>query len=238
MQSSSIADAISVILARSASARFADKNIAYLGPKRLLEWVISAALGSGVIAKVYVSTDSHQYADIARKAGAVPIMRPRELTLDTSTPEDAMVHALDYANAAGDNPRIAALLQATTPLTKPETVRRAVIAVRNGFDTSISIFLADKKPWWALKMLADGTLEPFMVLPKDSPYNSQVTPPVYYPTGGVYAFKTEFFRKTRLITGGRTCGIPTEWFEAIDIDYKHDLDFARFALEHLDLQHE
>jgi N-acylneuraminate cytidylyltransferase len=225
-----------VILARSASSRFPDKNIAYLGSKRLLEWVISAALSSRVIGKIYVSTDSEQYSTIARNAGALPINRPQKLTTDIATPEDAIAHALDYMRALGENPSIVAVLQATTPLTKAETISRAVSAVQGDFDTSVSIFLADKKPWWALKMQEDGSLEPFMRLAKDSPYNAQIPPPVYYPTGGVYAFKTEFFRRTHMITGGRTCGILVEWFEAIDIDYKHDLDFAIFALNRLDIE--
>lgn len=232
------ADTVSLILARSASIRFPDKNISYLGPKRLLEWVISAAFTSGVVGKVFVSTDSEQYATIARNVGAVAIDRPQELTTDIATPEDAVAHALDCMSAAGENPSVVALLQATTPLTRPQTIERAVSAVRGEFDTSISIFLADKKPWWALKMQEDGSLEPFMVLPKGSPYSAQVPPPVYYPTGGVYAFKTVFFRETHMITGGKTCGVPTEWYEAIDIDYKHDLDFARFALERLNLNPE
>jgi N-acylneuraminate cytidylyltransferase/CMP-N,N'-diacetyllegionaminic acid synthase len=165
-------------------------------------------------------------------------MRPHELTADTATPEAAVAHALDYVNEKGDKPGAAVLLQATTPLTRAETVKRAVHAVRDDFDTAVSIFLADKKPWWAFKMHTDGTVEPFMVLPKDSPYSAQVTPPVYYPTGGVYAFKTAFFRETNMITGGKTYGVAVEWYEAIDIDYDYDLEFAKFALESLGLKRE
>ena len=83
-------------------------------------------------------------------------------------------------------------------------------------------------------MDSEGSLEPFMVLPGDSPYNVEVPPPLYYPTGGVYAFKTAFFRKTNRVYGGRTCGVVVEWYEAIDIDYEHDLEFARFALARLE----
>jgi N-acylneuraminate cytidylyltransferase len=161
-------------------------------------------------------------------------MRPAELTTETATSEAAMAHALDYLSAIGDRPEIAALQQATTPLTRAETIRKAIRAVRNDFDTALSVFLAGKKPWWALKMCANGGLEPFMVLPKDSPYNAQVTLPLYYPTGGVYAFKTDFFRRTNMVYGGRTHGVLVEWYEAIDIDYEHDLEFARYVLTRLD----
>lgn len=226
-----VEDTISVILARSGSSRFPNKNIAYLGPKRLLEWSVSAAIDSKAISKVYVSTNSDSYAEIASNAGAVPIMRPAELSTETATSEATMAHALSYLSRVGVRPKIVAMQQVTTPLTKPETIRKAVLATQRDFDTALSIVLADKKPWWAFKMRSDGSLEPFMVLAEDSPYNVEVPPPLYYPTGGVYAFKTEFFRQTNRVYGGRACGIPVEWYEAIDIDYEHDLEFARFALK-------
>jgi CMP-N-acetylneuraminic acid synthetase len=222
---------VSIILARSGSNRFPDKNIAQLGPKRLLEWVISAAIESGVISKVYVSTDSERYAEITKTAGAFPIMRPAELCTETATSEDALGHALAELSAAGLKPKVAVLQQPTTPLTEPSTIRKAVAAVQSGFETSTSIVLADKKPWWAFKMDAEGRLEHFLVLPKDSPYNMEVPPPLYYPTGGVYAFNTDYFRRTHKVYGGQAYGVLVQWYEAIDIDYEQDLEFARFALK-------
>jgi CMP-N,N'-diacetyllegionaminic acid synthase len=228
---------VSVILARSGSNRFRDKNIAYLGSKRLLEWAISAALESGVVSDVYVSTDSGRYAKIASDAGAVPIKRPPELATHDSTSEATMAHALDYIRSKGIRPGVAVLQQATTPLTKPGTIKKTVLAAQSDFDTALSIVLGDKKPWWGFKMQPDGSLEHFMTLPKDSPYNVEQPPPVYYPTGGVYAFKTDFFRRTGMVYGGRMYGVVVEWYEAIDIDFEHDLEFARFALKLLKIDH-
>jgi CMP-N,N'-diacetyllegionaminic acid synthase len=228
-----IDEAVAVVLARSGSSRFPGKNIAYLGSKRLIEWALSAALDSGAVSRVYLSTDSKQYAEIAEKAGASSILRPPEFATETATSEATMGHALGYLAGIGVNPQIVAMQQATTPLTKPETIRKAITAVRNDFDTAQSVVLADKKPWWALKMNPQGGLEPFMVLPQDSRYNVEVPPPLYYPTGGVYTFKTEFFRRTNRVTGGKAFGVSVEWYEAIDIDYEHDLEFARWALQYL-----
>jgi len=230
-------DAVAVILARSGSSRFPGKNIAYLGSKRLIEWSVLAAINSKAVSKVYLSTDSKQYAEIAEKAGADTIPRPLEFATETATSEATMGHAIDYLARIGVNPLIIAMQQATTPLTRAETIRKAVSAVREGYDTAESVVLADKKPWWALKMDSEGRLEPFLTLPKDSAYNVEVPPLLYYPTGGVYAFKTEFFRRTGRVTGGKAFGVRVDWYEAIDIDYEHDLEFARFALSRLDSVH-
>jgi CMP-N,N'-diacetyllegionaminic acid synthase len=227
------ARAVTIICARSGSNRFPDKNVAYLGPKRLLEWAILAAAESDTISKVYVSTDSRRYAEVSERAGATAIMRPPELATESATSEDTMEHALNYLSDMQERPQIAVMQQATTPFTKPETINSAVSAVNIGFDTALSIVLADKKPWWAFKMNSNRSLEPFMTLPKDSAYNVEAPPPLYYPTGGVYAFNTEFFRRTHRIYGGRTYGVLVDWYEAIDIDYEHDLEFARWALQYL-----
>lgn len=186
-----------------------------------------------MISNVYVSTDSRGYAEIAERAGATPIMRPPDLATESATSEDTMEHALNCLSDMQVSPQIAVMQQATTPFTKPETINSAVSAVRTGFDTALSIVLADKKPWWAFEMNSDGRLEPFMTLPNDSTYNVEVPPPLYYPTGGVYAFNTDFFRRTHRIYGGRTYGVLVDWYEAIDIDYEHDLEFARWALQYL-----
>ena len=221
---------VSIIPARSGSRRFPDKNIAYLGPKRLIEWVVSSALACQAISSVYVSTDSDRYAEIARLAGAVPIARPPELSTETISSEAVVSHSLKNLDIIGVRPKIAVVLQPTSPLTKTETITKAISAVVANFDTALSVFPADKKPWWALKMNPDGSLERYMAPPRDQ--SKEFEAKLFYPTGGVYAFKTDFFRRTSMLIGGRICGIPVNWYEAIDIDYEHDLEFANFVLEH------
>jgi len=229
---SSAEGVISIIPARSGSKRFPDKNITYLGSKRLLEWVISAALTSKAISRVYVSTDSDRYAEIAKNAGAIPLKRPAQLSTETATSEAVIGHALDHLSRIDKIAKIIVLQQPTSPLTKTETIAKAIAAVRGGFDSALSVFPAQKKPWWALKMNSDGSLEPFMHLPKEPQYSAPALQPLYYPTGGVYAFKAEFFRRTNAVYGGRAYGVLVDWQEAIDIDCEYDLEFAKYVLEH------
>ena len=70
---------IALIPARSGSKRVSDKNIRPLGGHPLIAYTISAARTSSLFSKVLVSTDSEQYARIARYYGAeVPFLRPQE----------------------------------------------------------------------------------------------------------------------------------------------------------------
>jgi len=68
---------IGLIPARSGSKRVANKNTMLIGGHPLLAYAISAAIDSGVFDRVVVSTDSPEYAAIAKHYGAeVPNLRP------------------------------------------------------------------------------------------------------------------------------------------------------------------
>ena len=79
---------IALIPARAGSKRVPDKNIKPLAGHPVMAYTIAAALQSEVFSDVIVSTDSEQYADIARYYGAeVPFLRPADLAGDVSPDE-------------------------------------------------------------------------------------------------------------------------------------------------------
>ena len=61
---------IAIIPIRSGSKGLKDKNILPLNGKPLVAWTIESALASNVFDKVFVSTDSEYYAEIAKEYGA------------------------------------------------------------------------------------------------------------------------------------------------------------------------
>ena len=68
-----------IIPARGGSKGIKNKNIKYLGDKPLIAWSIDHAIKSKHNMRIIVSTDSEEYAEIARKYGAeVPFIRPKE----------------------------------------------------------------------------------------------------------------------------------------------------------------
>ncbi|MBA3402391.1 MAG: acylneuraminate cytidylyltransferase family protein, partial [Actinobacteria bacterium] len=71
--------AVAFVPARSGSERVPGKNVRALAGHPLLAYAIETALQSGVFARVVVSTDSQEIAEIARWYGAeVPFLRPAE----------------------------------------------------------------------------------------------------------------------------------------------------------------
>ena len=77
--------AVALIPARAGSKRVPHKNIAPLNGHPLIAYTICAARKSGVFDGVIVSTDSEEYAAIARHYGAeIPFLRPAAFAGDTS----------------------------------------------------------------------------------------------------------------------------------------------------------
>ncbi|HAC68696.1 MAG TPA: pseudaminic acid cytidylyltransferase, partial [Pseudomonas sp.] len=69
--------AIAIIPARGGSKRIPRKNIKTFHGRPMIAYSIRAALDSGLFARVIVSTDDAEIAEVARAYGAeVPFMRP------------------------------------------------------------------------------------------------------------------------------------------------------------------
>src|SRR5215207_4779775 len=76
---------VGLIPARAGSKRVKNKNIKPLADHPVMAYSIASALESGVFGEVIVSTDSEQFADIAKHYGAsVPFLRPEEYAGDRS----------------------------------------------------------------------------------------------------------------------------------------------------------
>ena len=77
--------AIALIPARAGSKRVEHKNIYRLNGHPLIAYTISAAIDSGIFEKVFVSTESAEYAEISKHYGAdVEFLRPNEYATDES----------------------------------------------------------------------------------------------------------------------------------------------------------
>ena len=86
---------IGLIPARFGSKRIPNKNAMPLDGHPLIAYTFAMAIDSGVFERVVVSTDSPDYADIARHYGAeVPFLRPRDLAADSSRDFDWIHHLL------------------------------------------------------------------------------------------------------------------------------------------------
>ena len=111
-----MSEVVALIPARAGSKGVPGKNIRLLGGYSLLAWSIAASLKTKSIDRVIVSTDSEEYATLARELGAdVPFLRPAELSGDRSTDYDFVLHSLNWLRENSSEPDYIVHIRPTTP---------------------------------------------------------------------------------------------------------------------------
>ena len=135
-----MANVVAVIPARSGSKSVVDKNIKLLGGHPLIAYSISAAQLSSRIDRIIVSTDSIEYASIAREYGAeIPFLRPPEISGDNSTDYECIKHILDWMqNEENFLPTYLVHLRPTTPLREINYIDMAIDLIKkNNYATAL-----------------------------------------------------------------------------------------------------
>src|SRR6516164_8690846 len=109
---------LALIPARRGSNSLPHKNIRAVGGKPLLAWSVDHALAAKKVTRTIVSTDSPDYAAIARQFGAeAPFLRPEEIAGDLSTDLEVFEHALKWLEVhEGYQPQICVHLRPTHPV--------------------------------------------------------------------------------------------------------------------------
>lgn len=216
---------VTIITARGGSKGVPRKNIKPLNGTPLVVYAIKAALSSGAVSRVFVSTDDAEIAEVAKKFGAEVIDRPKELADDKVTLEPVIKHALDYLEKKENYvPDFVSLIQPTSPLLKPETIRECVDRVVNmGFDSCITAFLPDTYEWKWRPILDKSGKE--IAFEPEVPVMKRVVrqdlPKVYHENGAFYITKTSLFRKIGHRWGGKMAIVEMTEEDSIQIDSEY-----------------
>jgi CMP-N,N'-diacetyllegionaminic acid synthase len=205
-----------VIPARGGSKGVLKKNIKILGDKPLIAHAIECAQKSKSASKIIVSTDSEEIAAVAKLQGCDTIMRPEELSTDTSNVVSAVEHVYQELNQVFD---IIVLLQPTAPLRTAEDLDTIVSMFENEeiIDGVISVIpMDDMHPARMYNLLSNDEMVPFLNDGETS--RRQDLNPVYYRNGCFYAVRTPaFFReKSFMVQHKKGYVMNAEWLANID----------------------
>lgn len=213
---------ITIIPARGGSKGVPRKNIKLLNSKPLIAYTIEAALHSGVVDRVFVSTDDAEIAEVAKKFGAEVIDRPKELAGDKVTLEPVIRHALEFLEINENYiPDFISCIQPTSPLLKPEIVKSCVNrVVSGGFDSCITAFLPETYEWkWKPTYDASGkevSFEPEVPVMKR--VVRQDLPKIYHENGAFYITKTSLFKEVGHRWGGKMAVVEMGEEDSVQID--------------------
>lgn len=222
---------LAIIPARSGSKGLKDKNIRLMHGKPLLAYSIEAALDSGCFAEVMVSTDSQQYADIAKTHGAsVPFLRDEKNARDQSSSWDMVDEVLAKYHEQGEDFDSFCLLQPTSPLRNAEDIRNAYeLFFEKKAKAVVSVCEAEHSPLWCGQLPESLSFEHF--LSEANTGRRQDMGRFYRLNGAIYIADTERYRENHYLydKDGYAYIMPQE--RSIDIDTKLDFTFAELILD-------
>ncbi len=192
-------DVLALVTARGGSKGVPGKNTKLLDGKPLLAWSIDAAKHSSSVARIVISTDGSEIAELGRQWGAeAPFIRPPELAADASSHIDVLVHAIEWFEAnEGYRPEYVLTLQPTSPLRTAADIDAAyAIATAHGADAVVGVEETHHHPFLVRKIGPDGRLEEFMHTEIEY-LRRQDLPAAYAVNGAIFLNRRESLLRDR-----------------------------------------
>ncbi|MBV5337205.1 MAG: pseudaminic acid cytidylyltransferase [Deltaproteobacteria bacterium] len=185
---------IAVIPARGGSKRIPGKNIKLFSGKPIIAYSIEAALESGVVDRVIVSTDDEAIAKTAEALGAeVPFVRPCDISDDYTPTVPVIKHAIEWVAANLGKVSEVCCIYATAPFVTPNGIREAYARLMQN-NVQGYVFTATTFPFpiqRAFRIKADGHCEMFH--PELYNARSQDLEEAYQDAGQFYWGKSESY---------------------------------------------
>lgn len=232
---------VAIIPARGGSQAIANKNIRDFAGKPLIAWTIETALTTKNIARVIVSTDSPEIAEIAKSYGAeVPFLRPKELADHNSSIEPVLGHAVSWlAENEGYHCDSVTLLFPTNPLRWPYQIEACLELFYNS-DADMVLTVnespAHYTPFWTMVENEQGQLSYFSGQNLEDGYTKRQDFPVtcYAKNDLVFVIKTQnLLKENPTIFGGRVKKIVTDRIYDGDINNEEDWQITLLSFNFL-----
>jgi CMP-N-acetylneuraminic acid synthetase len=224
---------LGLIPARGGSKGVPRKNIRLLGGKPLLHYTAQAALASGRLSKVILSTDEEQIAEIGRSCGLeTPFLRPPELACDDTPMLPVIQHAVRWMERDGHSFDAVCLLQPTNPLRRAADIDACIDLLETSRADSVVTILpvpSEYNPHWVyfrdergLLSLSTGEASPIT--------RRQELPAAFHREGSVYVTRRDVLIEGNSLYGERLVGYLMEAHQSVNIDSLNDWDRAESLL--------
>ena len=219
-----------LVPARSGSKSVPNKNIKLLKGKPLLDYRIKSAIKSSYHNSVWISTDSQEYAEIAKASGAkVKFLRPNDLATDDSSSVDVVLHAMNYAEEHNYSFDFIGLLEPTSPFITTVQLDQAIQKLLVTKDARSIVSVVEHRPNTIfvqeealyLDQLARN-LEGFNKLSRQE-IKREIT-----PSGGFYIARWPSFISDKSFYTKKTLPFLVDEISGLEIDHPIDFLFAEF----------
>lgn len=221
-----------LVPARGGSKSIRLKNLALLGGRPLLDYVILAAQASGACERIVCSTDHPDIVERCRALGIEVDRRPDELAGDEAAVADVAREFVLRWCAQAARPDWLLLLQPTSPFVLPEHVSALAERIRSDAEANSAqnvVPVPHNHHAWNQRRFEDGEVSFAYAAERARAFNKQLKPR-HYVFGNLVAVRTE-----ALLAGKDFFAVPSAGVEItrpydFDVDGPEDLVQAQALL--------
>ena len=217
---------LAIIPARGGSKGLPGKNTLPLCGKPLIAWSIEQALACPEVDTVIVSTDSQSIADISKSYGAeVPFLRPKQLSSDSASSIDVVIHAIDYMKEHGLEYELVTLLEPTSPLRESSDISGAINCLFKTQDVEsiVGVSLVEAVHPSYLYRKEEGFLRAYLGEYPKSDLRRQDLDTLYFLEGSVYVSRINSMYAKRSFYHEATAPWVVPRYKSFEVDEAADL---------------
>ncbi|WP_033773163.1 pseudaminic acid cytidylyltransferase [Helicobacter pylori] len=221
---------IAIILARSSSKRIKNKNVIDFFNKPMLAYPIEAALNSRIFERVFISSDSMEYVNLAKNYGASFLnLRPKILANDRATTLEVMAYHMEELELKDDD--IACCLYGTSVFLQEKHLQCAfeVLKENQNADYVFTCSPFSASPYRSFS-LENGVQ---MTFKEHLNARTQDLKTLYHDAGLLYMGKAQAFKEMRPIFSPNSIALELSPLEVQDIDTLEDLELAKLKYSRL-----
>lgn len=218
---------VGIIPARGGSKGVPKKNIKLLNDKPLIEYTIESSIASKVFDKIIVSTDCTQIANICNKYPSIDVViRPKELSMDNSKTEDALIHVCDKLIKI-DNfyPDYVITLEPTSPFRAINTIKSCANVLINSKYDSVAAVVEEKS------VLGRVNHNTFHHIFPNEPRRRQDREGLYKESSTIYGTSIEVLRQKKSVLGDNVFALIVTGVETVDINEPLDFEIAELIMK-------
>jgi CMP-N-acetylneuraminic acid synthetase len=216
---------IGLVPGRGGSKGIPRKNIRPLCGRPLLEYTADAALASRSLARVLLSTDDLEVAEVGRRCGLeVPFIRPAHLAADETPTLDVVRHAIAWLEEHGEHLDAVCVLQPTHPFRRVEDIDACVELLDvAGADAVVTVLAVppEYNPHWTYEQDQEGTLH-ISTGEVDPVPRRQDLPAAFRREGSVYVTRRNVIMDRNSMYGTRMLGYLVSERGRVNIDTLDD----------------
>ena len=220
---------VAIIPARGGSKGIQKKNLINFCGKPLISWTVNQALFTKSISTVWVTSDSEEILNVAKKLGANTISRPKSLSSDTSTTESTWKHALKIIEEKTGSVDMVIGLQPTSPIRESKDIEKAIQIFKKSKSDSLfsATEIGDFYIWQKKKQKLTSLNYDY-----ENRGRRQDNTKQYVENGSFYIFKPQTLKKFNNRLGGKIEISLMEFWKSFEIDSFEDLELCETLMKH------